>query len=183
MNLFGAVLSLAGLVTECGLAPGSYRAGTADGAFLTTVGVVAGVHDGAADGGRMPMCGVWSLPCRWRCWRVDVADLADDREASRRTLRYFAGREDERSHTVSPGHELCGNAGGAGRLSAPLPGVELDVVDNGHRQGCLPGAVRCPAMSASGLDDLVPGLQSDRGEDVAQLAVLVLDQGIRYAAV
>ena len=44
---------LAGLVAEGGLTPGGKRSGTADRrlAFTAAVGVVAGVHDRAANGG------------------------------------------------------------------------------------------------------------------------------------
>ena len=44
---------VAGLVTQCGLTPGGHRAGTTDGrtTLTTTVGVIAGVHNGTADGG------------------------------------------------------------------------------------------------------------------------------------
>ena len=52
-ELIGAVLRLASLVTQCGLAPGSHRTGTADrsAALTTTMRMVVGVHNGAADGG------------------------------------------------------------------------------------------------------------------------------------
>ena len=52
-ELVGAVLGLAGLVTQGGLAPRGDRTGAAHrGLALTTaVGVVAGVHDGTTNGG------------------------------------------------------------------------------------------------------------------------------------
>ena len=56
-ELIGAVLSLAGLVSKCGLAPGSYRAGTADGglAFAAAVGWAQGFMTEPRTVGRMPM--------------------------------------------------------------------------------------------------------------------------------
>ena len=52
-ELVVAILGLAGLVTQGGLAPRGNRTGAAHGglALTTAVGVVAGVHDGTANGG------------------------------------------------------------------------------------------------------------------------------------
>ena len=145
-------------------------------AFAAAVRVVVRVHDGAADGradahvtGTAGLADVHVLV-------VDVADLADDCGAVHTDETDFAGGQADLCKLSILCHQLRGRAGGADELGAAAR-IELDVVDDGtngdvgDRQ-----AVAGLDIRGSGGQDGVAGLQADRSEDVAKLAVLVLDR-------
>ena len=93
-ELVGRVLLLAGLVTQSGLAPRSNRAGTTHGglALTTAVGVVAGVHDGTADGGTPTHVALPAGLTDLNVLVLQVAHLADAGLAVGADDTHFAGR-------------------------------------------------------------------------------------------
>ena len=130
-ELVGGVLRLTSLITHSRLAPGGNRTGTADrgAALTTTVRMVVGVHDGAADGGTdTHVTGTAGL-ADVDVLMVDVADLADDCDAVRADETDFAGRQTDLRILRVLGHQLGVVTGGADELCAAA-GVDLDVVDD-----------------------------------------------------
>ena len=127
-RLIGGVLLLAGLEAHSGLAPRRHRAGTTDRALAlaAAVGVVAGVHDGTADGGPPTHVTLAASLTDLNVLVLDVADLADGGHALGTDVTHLAGGEADLSHAVLLGHQLSELAGGADQLAA-LAGVELDV--------------------------------------------------------
>ena len=114
---------------------------------------------------------------------VDVADLADDCGAVHTDETDFAGGQADLCKLSILCHQLRGRAGGADELGAAAR-IELDVVDDGtNRDVGDRQAVAGLDIRGSGGQDGVAGLQADRSEDVAKLAVLVLDQSDERAAV
>ena len=110
---------VSGLVTQRGLAPGGYRAGTADRALALAAAmrVVAGVHDRAADGRAPALVAVAAGLAVGNVLMVDVADLADGGHAGDGHTAQLAGRQAEQGVVALLGHELGHHAGGAGKLS------------------------------------------------------------------
>ncbi|CAN4042321.1 Glutathione import ATP-binding protein GsiA, partial [Dysosmobacter welbionis] len=181
----GGVLALAGLVTHGGLAPGGHRAGTADGcaALAAAVGVVIGVHDGAAHGGTPAHVTLAAGLADVDVLVLDVANLTDGGVAVGAHDADLAGRQTDLGVAALLGHQLSGGAGGAHQLGA-VAGMQLDVMDHGTNgdvgdgQGVAGQNVRLGAGH-----DLVAGLQAQGRQDIALLAVLILDQSDVGAAV
>ena len=100
-----------------------------------------------------------------------------------RTIAHLAGGQTDLSIAVLLRHQLRGSAGGADELGA-LAGVQLDVVDDGTDGDVGDGqAVARLDVGGSGGNDLVAGGQADGSDDIAALAVLVLDESDVGAAV
>src|SRR5699024_4261222 len=97
-ELVRAVMMLAGLVTHRRLAPGGNRAGTANRAlaFAAAVGVVAGVHDGTADGGPPAHVALTAGLAEVDVLMIHVADLADGGDAVQGHVAHLAaGQTDQ----------------------------------------------------------------------------------------
>lgn len=142
---------IAGLITQCGLTPGGNRAGTADGraALTTAVRMVAGVHNGTADGGTdTHVTGAAGLT-DVDILMVDVAYLTDGGHAVELNVAQLAAGQTDHAVLAFLGHQLGHIAGGAGQLGT-LTGVQLHIVDEGTDgdvgQGrALPGLISAPA--------------------------------------
>src|SRR5688500_11016413 len=107
---------------------------------------------------------------------IDVADLADRREAVLVDLANLARRHLDRDVIAFLGDDLHAGAGAARHLAA-LAGLELDVVH--HR--ALRNVLQRQAVARQDVDvvagnDRVAHLEPDRLQDVALLAVRVGDQ-------
>ena len=111
------------------LAPYGLKAGDTVVSSAAAVRVVAGVHDGAADGRADAHVALAAGLAKVDVLMVDVADLADDCGAVHADETDFAGRETNLSQVAVLRHELSGRTGGADKLCAAA-GVQLDVVDN-----------------------------------------------------
>ncbi len=82
-------MMLASLETQSGLAPGSHRTGVTNrcAALATTVGMVAGVHDGTTAAGTDAHVALAAGLAQVDVLVVDVGNLADDCGAVQGTLR------------------------------------------------------------------------------------------------
>ena len=114
---------------------------------------------------------------------LDVADLANGGIAVGTHDADLAGGHTDLSVIAFLSHQLSGGTGGTHQLSA-VAGMQLDVVDHGTNGDVGDG------QSVAGQDigvgtghDLVTSLQADRSQDVALLAILILDEGDVGAAV
>ena len=113
----------------------------------------------------------------------ELPDLADRGAAVDRHASHLGGREAQGGEVALLGHELDAGTGRAGHLAAGA-GLELDVVHHGadgdvaHRQGVAGTDVRALAGHQLVADVHVLG-----GEDVALLAVVVVQQGDAAGAV
>ena len=108
---------------------------------------------------------------------VGVAHLADGGLALLADIANLAGGQANLSHAVLLGHQLSSHAGGADQLGA-LAGVQLDAVDLLTNRDVGDGqAVAGEDVSVGTGHDDVAGLQAVGSQDIAALAVLVLDQG------
>jgi len=167
-----------GLVTQSGLTPGGNRTSAADGsaALTTAVGVVVGVHDRTANGGTPAHVALTASLTDVDVLVLDVTNLADGSHAVDTNDTNLAGGHTDLSIVTFLSHQLSEGASGTNQLSA-VAGMQLDVVDDG-----TDGDV-CQRQSVTGQDvslgtghDDVTSLQANGSQDVAQLAVLVLDQ-------
>ena len=114
---------------------------------------------------------------------VDVADLADGGLAVHADIADLAGGHTDLGELAVLRHELGGGARRADQLCAPT-GVHLDVVDDGaNRDGGNGQAVARLDIGGGGGDDGVARLQADGGQDIPELAVLILQEGDEGAAV
>src|SRR4051794_11986632 len=159
------------------LAPGAHRVTATAGLALTTaVRVVDGVHGDTADGGALalPPHAAGLAPVDVRL--LGVADLADRGAAAQVDVADLTGRHAQLRVRAVLGDQLHAGARRAGDLRA-APGPQLDGVHDGaggdvaQRQVVAGLDVRRRAV----LDD-VALLQPRRGEDVALLAVRVVQQ-------
>ena len=107
---------------------------------------------------------------------IDVADLADRREAVLVDLANLARRHLDRDVVAFLGHDLHAGAGAARHLPA-LAGLQLDVVHHRALRDVLQRqAVARQDVDVVAGDDRVADLQPDRLQDVALLAVGIGDQ-------
>ena len=169
---------LARLVTKSGLAPRGNRAGLADRAlaFAAAVRVVAGVHDAAAHGRADAHVTLAACFTDLDVRVVDVADLADRGFRVHRNESHFAAGQTDLRIRAFLCHQLRRVARGADELRA-LAGFELDAVD--HRADRdVRDRERVADLDVGGLagDDHVANLEAERGDDVALLAVEVMEQ-------
>ena len=173
------------LVAERRLAPRGHRAGAPDGrlAFAAAVRVVVRVHHGAADGRPPAHVALAAGLADLQVLVVDVADLAHRGHAPERHVAQLARRQPQQREAVLLGHQLRHDAGRAGELRA-LAGVQLHIVDEGADRDALQreGVARADVRILAG-NDGVAGLEALRRDDIALVAVLILQQGDERAAV
>ena len=178
-ELIGSVLLLAGLISESRLAPRGNGSRTTDGrfAFTTAVRVVAGVHDGTADGRSDTHVTLLAGFTDLDSVVLDVADLTDRCEAVHTDVANFAGGKSDLSHIALFCHELRLSAGGSYKLTA-LAGIKLDVVDE-RTYGDI-----CERKRVAGFDigvsarvENVAVGYADGSHDVALVALIVLKKG------
>ena len=144
--------------------------------FTTAVGVVAGVHDGTTAAGANAHVALAASLAQVDVLVVDVGNLTDDCGAVQGHVAHLTGGQTNQSVAILLSHQLSHVASGTNQLSAAA-GIQLDVVDDGTDGDVLEGqAVAGLDISGGGRDDLVASLQADRSNDVALLAVLVLNQ-------
>ena len=177
-ELIGTVLLRAGLVAQSRLAPGSHRTGTADRctAFAAAVGMVVGVHDGAADGGTDAHVTLAAGLTDVDVLVVQVAHLTDAGGAVGPDVANLAGGQADLSQIAFLGHQLRSGTGGTNQLSA-VAGLQLHVVDDGTHGDVGDGqAVAGQDVGVGGGYHHIAGLQAVRSQNVGQGIVLVLDQ-------
>ena len=145
--------------------------------FTTTVGVIAGVHDGTAN------CRTNALVSCFTCLTdlngvvVDIADLSDNCLAVKRNVANLTRGKAYLCHAVCfLGEELCHGTCGTDELSA-LAGANFDIVDESTNRNVSQGE------SVTGLNvgicagvDLVAYLKTFGSYDVALYALIVLKQ-------
>ena len=114
---------------------------------------------------------------------VDVAHLADGGHAVGEHLAHLTRGQAKQGVRPFLGHQLGVGAGGAAELSAAA-GVQLDVVDDrAHRNpGQHQRVARLDVRSLAG-EDLVAHLEAQGSQDVALLAICVVQKGDARAAV
>lgn len=122
---------LSGLVTERGLTPRRYGAGTADRRFslAAAMRVIARVHDDAADGrADSHMTG---FPCLSDAddLMFEISDLTDRRFARRENVSHLAAGHFQRCVFSFFRHELRSHARRSRDLPA-FPGLQFDVVNH-----------------------------------------------------
>ena len=145
--------------------------------------MVVRVHDGAADGRSPAHVALAAGLADLHILVVDVADLADGGHAGDADVAQLAGRQSEQREAVLLRHELSHVAGGAGELSA-LAGIKLNVVDEGtNRDAAERKRVAGLNVRVGAGDDNVADLQAVRSDDIALLAVLVLNESDECASV
>src|SRR3954469_16309010 len=152
-------------------------------AFAAAQRVVHRVHGHAADGGTLvEPAGPAGLAERDQLV-LGVAHDADGGPADALDEPHLAGREPERREPPLLGHQLDAGAGRAGHLGARA-GLQLHGVDHGadrdvpQRQRVAGADVRALARHQA-----VADAHAGRREDVALLAVRVVEQGDTRAAV
>ena len=152
-------------------------------ALATTVGVVDGVHGHTAGLGLDALPAVTTGLADLDELVLGVADLADGAAAVDRDAAHLGGREAQGGEVAFLGHELDARAGRAGHLAAAA-GLELDVVHDGT-DGDVAQRQRVAGTDVGALArlDHVADLEVLRGEDVALLAVEVVQQGDATGAV
>src|SRR4029079_18682572 len=159
------------------LTPGADRVATTGGlALTTTVGVVNRVHRHTADGraDAQPALAAGLAPVDVAL--LGVADLADRGAAALVDQADLTGRHAEVGHRALLREQLHGGTGGAGELGAAT-GTELDRVDRGTDRDVAERQVVARLDVGPGtVLDAVTLLQVARGEDVALLAVGVVQQ-------
>ena len=114
---------------------------------------------------------------------LDVADLADGGHAVGAHDTDLTGGHPDLGVAALLGHQLSGHAGGADQLST-VAGMQLDVVDDGTDGdvGDRQGVADLDIGVGTGLH-LVAGIQAHGSQNVAALAVLILQQSDVGAAV
>jgi hypothetical protein len=129
-ELLGKSLLVTSLITESGLAPRSKRSGMTDGGstFTTTVGVIAGVHYGTANGRSDTLMTGLTCLTDLNGIMLDVTNLADSSLAVESDDSYLAGGKTDEGLLILLRDELSCGTSGTNKLSA-LAGVKLNVVD------------------------------------------------------
>ena len=141
------------------------------------MGMVAGVHDRTANGGtETHVTGAAGLT-EHDVGMVDVAYLTDSSLGVHGNQTNLAAGKTYLSVLAFLGHELRGVAGGANQLGA-LAGLYLDAVDHGAYGDVLYlKSVADLDISVLAGDNGVANVQAQRSDDVALLAVRVMQQG------
>src|SRR5690606_1697917 len=181
-ELLGRLVGVAG--AALGLAPRRDRVTTTRGlALATAVRVVDGVHGDTTGLGADALPAVAARLAHLDEFVLGVADLPDGGTAVDGHAAHLGARQAQGGEVALLGHELDARAGAAGHAAA-LAGLELDVVDGGadgdvaHRHGVARTDLRALAVL-----ERVADLHAIRGEDVALLAVEVVQQGDATGAV
>src|ERR1700694_3494622 len=167
----------AGAISERRLAPGCLRVAARAGAPpTTTVRMVEGVHGDAAHGGPLAAPAVFAGLADVLVLVLDVADLADGRVADDRHAPDLARWHADLRVVPFAGQQLGRHARGPHHLAA-LAAVELDVVHRAAQRNARQRQ-RVPRFDVSlgSADHLVTDRQTDRGQDVALLAIGVGQQ-------
>ena len=171
---------LAGLVAKGGFAPGGKRSGTADGglSFTAAVGVVAGVHDRAANGGTDALVTGLTGFTYIYIDMIDIADLTNGCGAVYRNISHFSRGETDKSVFVALfTHKLSHTAACSGKLGS-LAGIKLNIVDEGTGGDAGKGkGVAGYNVGVGSVFHLVAHFKSLRSDDVALFAVLILNEG------
>ena len=141
------------------------------------MGVVDGVHGDAAHGRPLTQPALASGLAELDVLLVGVGYCADGGHAFGPHHAQLPGVEAQLGIALVLADDLCIGAGGAGDLSA-LADLHLDVVDDGTDGNVLHrhGIARFDVHGIAG-NDLVAFAQPLRRQDVAEIAVCVLDQG------
>ena len=167
-----------------GLAPRRHRMAAAGAlAFAAAEGVVDRVHGHAAGLGADALPAVAAGLADADQLGLGVADLAEGGPAVDGHPAHLGGGQPQGGVVALLGHQLDAHAGAAGHLAAAAR-LELDVVhdradrDVAHRQG-----VARPDLGALTAAQHVADLDPGRGQDVALLAVVVVEQGDAGVAV
>src|SRR5579859_104171 len=112
-----------------------------------------------------------------------VADLAEGRPAVDRYPAHLGGRQAEGGLVAFLGHQLDAHTGTPGQL-ATATGLQLDVVNGGPDGDVAKGqGVARADLGALPVAQDVTDLDPSRGEDVALLSVVVVEQGDAGGAV
>ena len=104
-------MMLASLETQSGLAPGSHRTGVTNrcAALATTVGMVAGVHDGTTAAGTDAHVALAASLAQVDVLVVEVGNNADGGDAVNGDVAHLAGRQANQCITVLLSHQLSHN--------------------------------------------------------------------------
>src|SRR3984885_493962 len=177
-------LVVAGLVSAGRLAPGGNRVTAARGlAFTTTMRVVDRVHRDTAVGGANTLPAVASGLTDGLIFVFGVAYLADGRHAVDEHFAGFAGGQLEQRVIAFLGNELNLGACGASHLRA-LAGTKLNVVNRGTGRNVLQRqSIADEDVGVRATHDRLANRETDRLDDVALLAVSVVNQSNAGAAV
>src|SRR6266849_6805986 len=158
------------------LAPGSHRMVALAFALAPAHRMIDGVHDGAAHGGPEPLPAHPARLAHGHVLVVEVADLADGGNALELDLAHLARGQLEVGVVAFLGQEL----GLGARAPAELPALarlQLDVVHE-RAEGDVPDGQGIAGQDV-GLGpghDHVARLEAEGGDDVALLAVLVVQE-------
>ena len=152
-------------------------------ALATTVGMVAGVHNGTTAAGTHAHVALAACLAQVDVLVVDVGNLTDDCGAVHGHVAHLTGGQTNQSVAILLSHQLSHVASGTNQLSAAA-GIQLDVVDDGTDGDVLEGqAVAGLDVGRLAADDHVAHLQAIGSNDVALDAIGVLDQSDECAAV
>src|SRR5260221_9504741 len=177
-------LVVAGAMAQRRLAPWRLRIATCTASALPpAVGVVEGVHGHAAHRGAEAAPAHLARLAPVLVLVVDVADLADGRAAAHVDAAHLAAGHAQRRVLAFAGQQLGAGAGAAHQLATLAQG-QLDVVDGRAKRDLLQRhRVARTDLGVGAGHDRVADAQPERGEDVALLAVAVVDQGDARRAV
>ena len=130
-RLVGILVLLASLITESRLAPRSNRSGHTDGAlaFATAVGVVARVHNYAANGRFNAHMSFTSGFTQTYDFVFEIAYLTDSSSASERNVSHFAAGHTKGGFVVFLSHKLSRASRASCYLSAAF-GLKFYVVNH-----------------------------------------------------
>ena len=144
--------------------------------FTTTKGVIDRVHNDTTDGRANAEPARTASRTRGFIHVIDIGNLTHDGEAFFRNVANFATRELDLAELAVFSDEFCTCTCGTSDLSA-LARFHFDVVDNGvQRDVAERNSVTHAEFGAFAGIQHVTNLDFGRGDDVAALAVLVLDQ-------
>ena len=184
-HLVGVLLVLAGLQAQSNLTPGGNRSRHTNGALAlaAAVRVVAGVHDNTADRrADAHVTGAAGLTDA-DVLVIGVADGADGGHGVHGNLANFAGGQTNLSVLTFLSHELSAHTGGANHLAAAA-GLDFHIVDQGTNGNVGDGQrVAGLDVGVGTGDDGLAHLNAQRSQDVALLAIGVVQQGDERAAV
>src|SRR5215831_46007 len=167
----------AGLVPLGGPTPGRHRVIALALALATAHRMVDGIHHSAPHGGTESLPANPASLADRDVLVIQIADLSDRRHAVELDLADLAGGQLDVGVIALLGQELGQGAGAPAELAA-LAGLELDVVHE-RAERDIPdgqGIARQDIRLRPGHDH-VAGLEPERRDDVALLAVPVVEQG------
>src|SRR6266536_2694219 len=183
-QLARGLVPVSGAVAERGLAPRGLRVAARPRLPLATaVRMVAGVHRRAADLRALTEPAAAAGLAAGLVFVLDVTDLADGRLAADVDAAQLAARHADDRVVAFLGEQLRAGAGRPDQLAAATES-QLDVVHGrADRDVCEWDRVADPNCRVRPALDRVADFEAKRGQDVALLAVLVVDQRDPRAAV